>query len=209
MESGQTLSGASSAKDRMDLARKLAIQEEDKNKKANQDRQRRLGDIFSDKPTEFTVSGTEQEQTGALSALERAKMAFGGQNLKQLGESQGQIFEDLKAAAGGRSIAGDMIRDVGARRQGQLASSLAMQGVKGGAAARAVADQSDKANLDALAMQQNWERETRQDYGKAIGTAITNTLQMEAAGKNQGSIAGLRPHARDESLLDRLLGGLI
>lgn len=116
---------------------------------------------------DYSPSGTLNERRGALEGLQRAK-TLTGQTQTQIGQNFQEAFGNIKKRTTGSDPASDKLR---ASKAGAVASTrnmLQRQGMKGGAAARAVADVERAKDYDVNTLMQQNQRDAYQDFMSSV-----------------------------------------
>lgn len=135
---------------------------------------------------EFNIVGTPEERAAALSGLQIAKVGY-GQNIFETGQDIAGIRERLKERSAQADPISEAIRN---QKAGQVASaqrSLAAQGVKGGAAAGAVANVARAADADIAASLYGQQRQSIADERSLASNTLAGTVGLMQGGKAEGT----------------------
>lgn len=149
-----------------------------------------LNNLFSNGPTNFGVSGgSVNEQQGRIQGLQRAKILT-GQNPYQIGQDYQEAYGNIKKRVNGSDTGSELLRANKAGAVSETRDQLQAQGVKGGAAAGAVASVERQKSYDINNQIIQNQRQAQSDYLNATkaNANFTQTSEMNygalAAGKD-------------------------
>ena len=160
--------------------------------KKQEDYTRRLGALGGG-----SIYGTDKEKQGELAGLEQAKLGY-GQGLAQTGQDIQRIRE-LQQGRTGQSGGDPVSAAIMGQKQGAMANAqrgLASSGVKGGAAAGAIANVERQQNQDIAASLYGQQRQSIADERSLAGNTLAGTVAMSQAAK-AGGTAQEMPKAPD------------
>lgn len=156
--------------------------------------QQSVNDYSSGQSQGFGISGTLEERQKALEGLNLAKTGY-GQDIFQTGRDISGVRERLKE----RSAMADPISEaIRGQKAGAMASAnrnLAAQGIKGGAAAGAVANVGRAADADIAASLYGQQRQSIADERSLASNTLSGTVGLMQGGKAEGTEAPDAPKA--------------
>lgn len=145
-----------------------------------------LSNLFSDGTTPFTVSGGSQnEQTGRLEGLQRAKILT-GQNPYEIGADYQEAMGNIKKRTTLSDTGSELLRANKAGAVADARNQLQAQGVKGGAALGAVSQVERAKAYDVNNQLIQNQRQAEQDY---MNATKANANFTQASEMNFGQLA--------------------
>jgi len=139
-----------------------------------------------------TIFGTDEEKQHQLAGLEQAKLGY-GQGLAQTGQDIQRIRE-LQQGRTDQSGGDPVSAAIMGQKQGAMANAqrnLASSGVKGGAAAGAIANVERQQNQDIAASLYGQQRQSIADERSLASNTLSGTVAMSEGGKATGTAANM------------------
>lgn len=155
------------------------------NWQTQQENGKNLNNIFSGDKTQFSVSGSAQEQKGRIEGLARAKILT-GQDPYQIGADYQQAYGNIKKRAEGSDTASELLRANKAGAVSDVRNSMRAQGVKGGAAAGAAASVERQKAYDVGNQLIQNQKQAQNDY---LNATKANANFTQASEMNYGMMA--------------------
>ncbi len=154
----------------------------------------RMNDYRDPNNRAFGISGSLEERQKAIDALELAKVGY-GQDIFQTGQDISGIRDRLKARSEQSDPISEAIRGQKAGAMANAQRNLAASGVKGGAAAGAVANVGRAADADIAASLYGQQRQSIADERSLASNTLSGTVGLMQGGKAEGTQSPEAPKA--------------
>jgi hypothetical protein len=144
----------------------------------NQNSKTALSNIMSGGPTPFSMSGSAKEMAGRIEGLERAKILT-GQNPYEIGKDYQDAYGMIKKRTNQSDTASELLRANVAGATADARNTMQAQGVKGGAAAKAISEIERGKSYDVNNQLVQAQRQAQMDYMNATKSNANFTIANE------------------------------
>lgn len=154
----------------------------------NQTNQSNFNNLFSSDPTNFSITGSNNENAGRVEGLQRAKILT-GQNPYEIGKDYQEAYGNIKKRSELSDTGSELLRANKAGAVADARNQLQSQGVKGGSAVGAVSQVERAKSFDVNNQLQQAQIKAQGDYLNAVKSNANFTTANEM---NYGAMAAGR-----------------